>query len=148
MSEVHVRAADWVTDRDALRQIRQTVFVDEQRVPVRMEWDGADPDAEHVLAEDDRGRPVGTARLLPDGHIGRMAVLPQWRRLGVGTAMLARLLDLARARRLVRVMLNAQTSAVAFYERQGFTAEGGEFMDAGIPHRRMWLDLEVQTDDR
>ncbi|MGD2081444.1 MAG: GNAT family N-acetyltransferase [Chromatiales bacterium] len=148
MNEFRVRIAHWDRDREALEQIRHAVFVDEQGVPADLEWDGGDRDAEHLLAEDGRGHPIGTARLLPAGHIGRMAVLAPWRGRGVGTALLTRMLELARARGLGRVALNAQTAAVPFYHRQGFTVDGDEFMDAGIPHRRMRLDLEMQSDER
>jgi predicted GNAT family N-acyltransferase len=132
-----VRRADWSLDRDRLRAIREAVFVREQLVPLELEWDGADADCVHVLAEDDNGTGIGTGRLLPDGHIGRMAVLADWRRRGVGTALLTELMRIARERGLAEVVLNAQTQALAFYGRHGFSAEGEEFLDAGIPHRRM-----------
>ena len=133
-----VRAATWHEDRAALQALRSEVFVVEQRVPEELEWDEADATCIHVLAVDDQGRPLGTGRLLPDGQIGRMAVLPQWRRHGVGSAILEFLLDCAHRHRIT-VYLNAQTHAIGFYERHGFAAEGDVFMDAGIPHRRMTL---------
>jgi predicted GNAT family N-acyltransferase len=91
----------------------------------------------HALAFDRAGRLLGTGRLLPDGHVGRMAVLPQARGTGVGSALLAALLQAARARGDREVALSAQTHAIPFYERFGFVAEGEEYDDAGIPHRRM-----------
>lgn len=132
-----VRQASWNADQDALRRIRLTVFVEEQGVPVELEWDGLDPDSVHFLAVESNGAPIGTVRLLPDGHIGRMAVLKPWRKQGVGYALLTRVLDYARARGDRKVMLNAQTTAVEFYRRVGFTVIGDEFMDAGIPHLYM-----------
>jgi predicted GNAT family N-acyltransferase len=132
-----VRRADWDRDRDRLRQIRTAVFVDEQRVPPELEWDGLDQSCLHVLAEGSRGTPIGTGRLLLDGHIGRMAVLPAWRRAGVGGAMLSELLRYALAQGLTEVVLDAQTHAIGFYARHGFVAEGEAFLDAGIEHRRM-----------
>jgi predicted GNAT family N-acyltransferase len=128
-----IRKADWFADRDRLRLVRETVFVQEQKVPLELERDTADPQALHLLAESADGRPIGTARLLPGGHIGRMAVLRKWRGRGVGSALLRELLRLNAG----PCHLNAQTSAVAFYRRHGFVEEGAEFMDAGIPHRRM-----------
>jgi len=136
-----IEAARWPDDRPALRQVRETVFVQEQGVPLALEWDADDTTAQHLLARDPAGLPIGTGRLLPDGHIGRMAVLPAWRGRGVGTALLSGLLGAARARGLTQVILNAQCSAVPFYERLGFTAEGPIFDDADIPHRRMRLGL-------
>jgi predicted GNAT family N-acyltransferase len=134
-----VRAARWEADGDALREIRQRVFVEEQKVPLSLEWDGRDQDAFHVLAEDDRGRAVGTARMLADGHIGRMAVLPEWRRRGIGSALLRQLLGRAREQATPTPFLNAQISAMGFYARFGFAPRGAEFTEAGIPHRRMVL---------
>lgn len=131
-----VRSASWHEDRATLRDLRHRVFVVEQGVPEELEWDDADAGCMHVLALDEHNRPIGTGRLLPDGQIGRMAVLPQWRRRGVGSAILEFLLDRARERGLA-VYLNAQTQAVGFYARHGLVAQGEEFMDAGIPHRRM-----------
>jgi predicted GNAT family N-acyltransferase len=90
-----------------------------------------------VALFDRAGRLLGTGRLLPDGHVGRMAVLPQARGTGVGSALLAALLQAARARGDREVALSAQTHAIPFYERFGFVVEGEEYDDAGIPHRRM-----------
>ena len=133
-----VREATWSTDCTALQDLRYRVFVIEQKVPVELEWDAADATCLHALALDESATPVGTGRLLADGQIGRMAVLPQWRRCGVGGAILDFLLACAQGQNLP-VFLSAQTHALGFYERHGFVAEGDVFMDAGIPHRRMTL---------
>jgi predicted GNAT family N-acyltransferase len=142
---VTVRAAQWPADRHRLAQVRETVFVVEQGVPLELEWDGQDSGAAHWLAEDGGGNPIGVARLLPTGQIGRMAVLQPWRGRGIGARLLAAALDGARARGFTQVWLNAQTSALPFYARQGFVAEGGEFEEAGIPHRLMRLRWEDAT---
>ncbi|HMZ77178.1 MAG TPA: GNAT family N-acetyltransferase, partial [Rhodocyclaceae bacterium] len=76
-------------------------------------------------------------RLLPDGHVGRMAVLPAWRGRGVGRAVLTALMAEARRRGLSRLVLHAQTHAEGFYAGFGFVAEGEVFDDAGLPHRTM-----------
>lgn len=146
-NDFRVREADWVLDGAALRTIRESVFVHEQGVPLELEWDGLDFDCLHLLAETSDGAPVGTGRLLPDGHIGRMAVLPQWRGRGVGRTLLRGLIDAARRRGVARVILNAQTYAMAFYEKAGFEAVGAEFLEAGIPHRRMTLPLDHPLPD-
>ncbi len=135
-----IRLADWQADRAALRAIREQVFVREQSVPLEMEWDEFDIVSRHVLAEAS-GRPIGTGRLLPDGHIGRMAVLPEWRGQGVGGALLQTLLDTARAAGHERAVLNAQVQATAFYRRFGFEPEGEAFLDADIPHVAMFRRL-------
>jgi Predicted acyltransferase len=136
-----IRNADWDDDRLALKHVRRVVFMQEQGVPEALEWDEWDAAARHFLAEDAQGHPIGTARLLPDGHIGRMAVLEFWRRRGIGTAMMRHVLAAARETGFGHVELAAQTHALKFYERFGFVAHGDEFMDAGIPHRTMRLEL-------
>ena len=136
-SDFAVRVAQWARDRDALRQIRKQVFVREQHVPEKLEWDGLDDQCTHLLAETAEGIPVGTARMLPNGHIGRMAVLQPWRNRGIGRAMLDALIQQALSNGLDRVYLNAQATAIEFYEKAGFTSHGDEFLDAGIPHRHM-----------
>jgi predicted GNAT family N-acyltransferase len=119
--------------------VREAVFVREQGVPAELEWDDQDAGAWHWLAEAADGSPIGTARLLPTGQVGRMAVLPAWRRRGVGTALLQTVLRDATARGVGGLWLNAQCSAAGFYERAGFRAEGPVFTEAGIAHRSMRL---------
>ena len=124
-----------------IRAVREQVFIQEQHVPETLEWDGLDDDATHVVAQDKHAQVIGTGRLLNDGHICRMAVLPEWRQQGVGSAMLKELLLIAQQRQLPKVFLHAQTSATKFYEHHGFQALGEVFMEAGIPHRYMERNL-------
>lgn len=126
---------------DELRAVRDEVFVGEQGVPVEREHDALDPQCAHVLARLLDGTPVGTARLTPDRHIGRMAVRAPWRGRGVGDALLLALVDEARRRGWPDVRLNAQVSAESFYARHGFESEGARFMDAGIEHQAMLRTL-------
>jgi predicted GNAT family N-acyltransferase len=91
----------------------------------------------HALTVDASGNAIGCARLLADGHIGRVAVLAPWRRCGVGSALVSRLIDEARGRGDARVILNAQIAAMPFYARHGFVASGDVFDEAGIAHRVM-----------
>lgn len=137
--EFSVRTAHWSGEAPDIKRIRQQVFVQEQGVPETLEWDGKDAGAVHLLAKDGRDRPIGTARMLANGHIGRMAVLPDWRNQGVGSALLDRLLEIARRDHYAIPFLNAQTDAMNFYLKQGFETQGDVFMDAGIPHIRMAL---------
>ena len=134
-----VRICGWSAAAAALRRIRYDVFVAEQGVPEVLEWDEADAQSIHALAEDASGAAIGCARLLADGHIGRVAVLHGWRRRGVGTALLLRLAEHARTRGDAGVIVNAQIAAMPFYERHGFVATGGVFEEAGIAHRVMTL---------
>jgi len=126
----------------AIKTVREQVFIQEQHVPEELEWDEQDAKAIHVVAYNENDQVIGTARLLADGHIGRMAVLEAWRKNGVGSAMLEKLLLLAQQRSLSKVFLHAQTSAIGFYDHHGFRVLGEEFMDAGIPHRYMEKDLD------
>jgi predicted GNAT family N-acyltransferase len=121
--------------------VREDVFVREQQVPLELEWDEMDEKSAHVLAEAG-ALPIGTGRLLPDGHIGRMAVLASWRGRGVGAALLTELLAMATKRGMHQVILHAQTHARRFYERHGFRAQGAEFMEANIAHVRMLKRLK------
>ena len=139
--DFRVEPADWTTDYEALRAVRDPVFVDEQNVPIEDEIDALDPLSRHVVARDAEDRPIGTGRLSPERLIGRMAVLKEWRGRGVGEALLAALLDQARALGYPAVELHAQSHAIPFYERFGFTAYGAEFDECGILHRMMRIEL-------
>jgi len=132
---------DWQHQRNALSAIRRTVFIEEQQVPESLEWDDEDDEAIHVLAFSLEGEAIGCARLLHDGRLGRMAVLPDWRGYGVGSALLAHALELFRAQYFEQVTLSAQTHALGFYERAGFEVCSEVYDDAGIPHRDMVLTL-------
>jgi len=136
---IRIELGDWTAMRVHAEPVRHAVFVDEQEVPPEIELDQFDPICVHALAFDREGRVLGTGRLLPDGHIGRMAVLRQARGTGVGSALLRALTQAARGRGDREVALSAQTHAIPFYERFGFVAEGEQYDDAGIAHRMMRL---------
>ncbi|MCB2154020.1 GNAT family N-acetyltransferase [bacterium] len=143
-----VRPIEWDSaDGEEARRIRLTVFVDEQKVPIEEEIDAIDPTAHHVLAVDESGHACGTGRIFPDpkepshAHIGRVAVSASARGTGCGMAVLNSLIEEARRAGYKRAVLSSQTHAMGFYERAGFRAYGDVYMDAGIPHRDMDLDL-------
>ncbi|WP_432103395.1 GNAT family N-acetyltransferase [Streptomyces sp. bgisy091] len=138
------------SDRAACFQVRKDVFVGEQGVPEDIEYDALDATAVHVLAVAADGSPLGTGRLLHGetaadrtggdltvGSLGRLAVTRAARGLGVGAALVRAIEEEARGLGLAAVDLHAQTHALGFYERLGYTAYGPEFPDAGIPHRSM-----------
>jgi predicted GNAT family N-acyltransferase len=131
---------DWDAAQEEAMLIRFAVFVEEQRVPADLEMDEYDAQSVHALAYAD-GQAIGTGRLLPDGHIGRMAVLKAWRGQGAGKAMLRKLIDAARERGLREVALSAQVQALEFYRAEGFAPEGAVYEEAGIPHQAMRLRL-------
>lgn len=122
------------------RLIRQAVFIEEQGVPVELEWDEADRKARHVLARVD-GLPAGCARVLPDGHIGRMAVLRERRGQGIGMALLLQAVQICRALEVTHARLSAQTHAIAFYQQAGFEICSEPYSDANILHVDMQLEL-------
>jgi predicted GNAT family N-acyltransferase len=128
---------DWADNAPRLGAVRRAVFIDEQGVPENLEWDADDATALHFLAVDGKGQAIGCARLLPDGHIGRMAVRPAWRGRGVGRALLAAALGAAQACGYSRLWLSAQTHAMGFYARAGFAVVGEEYEEAGILHVAM-----------
>ncbi|MES9950764.1 MAG: GNAT family N-acetyltransferase [Candidatus Thiodiazotropha sp.] len=140
-SDYTIRKAKWPEERELLRQVREPVFVEEQGVPLAMEWDDDDLMAHHLLALDRDQRPIATARLLGNGQIGRMAVVPEWRNRGIGTALLLNLIQHADSIGLQTLFLHAQSSAEPFYAKAGFTASGEPFIEAGIEHQMMLLSL-------
>jgi len=129
--------ADWDEQREQLLAIRYKVFVAEQGVPEELEVDEYDSSALHLLALGESQQAIGTARLLPDGHIGRMAVSLEYRGQGVGSALLRHLIGLSQQAGHRQATLNAQCSAEDFYLQAGFIPVGEVFEDAGIPHRKM-----------
>lgn len=132
-------------DFEACRAIRHEVFVIEQQVLEDEEWDELDASAIHLIARDDSGIPVGTARLLVDGDtgkIGRVAVRKDARGTGMGAALIRAGMDQLRGLPgVTRAKLGAQCHAIGFYEKLGFTVYGPEYLDAGIPHRDMTREL-------
>jgi predicted GNAT family N-acyltransferase len=133
---VRIELMPWEQARVAASRIRYTVFVVEQGVPLEIELDEHDAECIHALAFDGAAA-IGTGRLLPDGHLGRMAVLREFRGHGVGSAILARLIEAAAQRGDREVLLSAQVHALAFYSAHGFSAEGEVYQDAGIAHQTM-----------
>lgn len=135
---------DLTRDLDACLALRRAVFIDEQGVSEAEEMDGKDADALHLLACDG-DEPVGTARILisgDTGKIGRVCVLAPARGTGLGAALIDAAMDQLRGQPgIARAKLSSQTHAIGFYEKLGFTARGGEYLDAGIPHRDMFRDL-------
>ena len=137
MNDVVVSIVDWPHREAELTAIRRAVFVEEQNVPESIEMDGRDPHCYHVLACNGAGKAIGTARLDKSGKIGRMAVLPGYRRLGVGAKIIRAIMDYGRSNGITDFHLSAQIDAVGFYRKMGFEAYGDEFEEAGIKHINM-----------
>lgn len=140
---VHVISADWTLDKESLQRIREEVFIIEQHVPREIEWDGEDEHSTHFMAINEIGEPLGCARLLPSGQIGRMAVLQRHRGAGIGALLLEAAVQAASQLGHERVFLHAQSYAETFYRKGGFLPYGEEFMEAGIAHIAMEMKLPL-----
>jgi predicted GNAT family N-acyltransferase len=138
----------WQEAAEQAYAIRQKVFIEEQGVPQEMELDDLDPIALHALAFQD-GQCIGTGRLIKmtdsTGQIGRMAVLEDFRGLGVGRAILIKLIEQAISQSISSLSLHSQVSAIPFYEKLGFIAQGSIYKEAGIAHRNMILLLPISS---
>ncbi|MCX7063994.1 MAG: GNAT family N-acetyltransferase [Proteobacteria bacterium] len=141
--QVHAVNVDWSTYQDRLRAVRTRVFIEEQGVPTAIEWDGLDEDAHHFIALNEAGQPLGTARLLNSGQIGRMAVLKDQRGRGIGRALLEAAVHHAADSGMSRVFLHAQVHAQEFYRKAGFLLTGTAMVEAGIPHVEMAMMLPI-----
>ena len=141
MSEIKVVTAVWSEDSEELTKLRTRVFVEEQKVPGSLEIDGRDAECLHVKAMNDNIC-IGTGRLLANGYIGRMCVLDEYRGQGIGTMMLKNLIEQAINAGHRQVTLNSQSYAIPFYQKNDFTTVSEEFIEAGIPHRRMVRHLK------
>jgi len=142
---VQLHLGNWHDLQKLASPLRTEVFVDEQKVPVEMEWDEDDKIALHCVAVNRMGMPLATGRLLQHApgvaRIGRMAVKKQMRGSDLGRRVLHALMDAARARGDRQVLLHAQCSAEGFYQRSGFAPHGAVFEEAGIAHIEMVRDL-------
>lgn len=131
---------DYEPHTDDICAIRYEVFVDEQNVPEELEIDGFDGEAKHVLTFVD-GLPIGTGRILSDGHVGRVAVLKNFRGLGIGKSIMKELIKCAQDLSLEKVWLSSQWHAHSFYLDLGFVCVGEIYKEAGIDHIKMFKTL-------
>jgi len=136
-----VSLVSWHNGEQLLKSVREAVFIREQDVPEVLEWDELDDGCLHALALSYQGDAIGSGRMLADGHVGRVAVLPEWRKQKVGSTIMEAFLEYAVAHDYKQVDVDAQTHAMCFYRNFGFVEEGDVFMDAGLPHIRMCLKL-------
>lgn len=139
MTPFKILQTDWLSHQAALKAIREQVFIVEQNVPVALEWDTADAMATHFLVINEVGLAIACARVLADGHIGRMAVVKAFRGLGIGRALLNHAVGFCKAQGFSVVRLSAQKHALNFYAKAGFVVCSAEYLEAGIPHYDMQL---------
>ncbi|MFC1634868.1 GNAT family N-acetyltransferase [Planctomycetota bacterium] len=141
MKDIDISIASWSDKQSELTSVRRAVFIEEQNVPESIEQDGRDSDCYHVLASDQDGKPIGTARMDKEGKIGRMAVLCEYRGRGVGREMLQVIMDWGRLNGITSFHVSAQVGALGFYEKMGFEPYGEEFEEAGIKHVNMRIKM-------
>ena len=139
MNDFDIAIVRWSDKQTELYSVRRAVFIEEQNISESIELDGKDPDCFHVLASGKNGHPVGTARMDDKGKIGRMVVLHDYRRRGIGRKMIQALTDYGRKNSITDFHLSAQVSATGFYRKMGFEPLGKEFLEAGITHINMKL---------
>jgi len=139
MNDIAIAIVSWSDKQAELTSVRRAVFIEEQNVPESIELDGRDPDHFHVLAMDTKGSPVGTARMDGKGKIGRMAVLKNYRRQGIGKKMIQALMDYGRKNSITDFHVSSQVAAIGFYRKMEFEPFGNEFIEAGIKHINMKL---------
>ncbi|MEC6822697.1 GNAT family N-acetyltransferase [Photobacterium piscicola] len=140
MVDVNIVAFDEV-NKESIRLVREQVFIQEQHIDPEIEFDGLDTQAVHVLVVDGE-QPLGTGRILANGHIGRIAIMQAARGQGLGVKVVRALVEYAKQQGYPKVDLGAQTHAVDFYRKLGFTLYGDEFMEANIPHQAMVMLLD------
>lgn len=140
MDNIQIISTTWKKNQHELIQIRTSVFIDEQQVPSTLEWDEFDEQSTHFLVLHDNN-PIATARLKPDGQIGRMAVIQNHRNKGIGKQLLNTVLLYAKDNNYNMVYLHAQNQAINFYKEFNFILNGVEFVDAGIVHMAMYKIL-------
>jgi len=140
MDQYSFNKVNWLEAKNDLSLIRTQVFIEEQSVPVELEWDEHDKNCIHLLVLF-KNNPIATARMQKNGHIGRIAVLKEHRHQGIGSAMLDILIDYCNQHKL-RPHLDAQIKAIGFYQKKGFCVISEEFLDAGIPHKSMEINME------
>ncbi len=130
----------YIKDGGRIRSVRHKVFVEGQNVPEDIEIDGKDPECYHVLLTKN-DIPIGTGRMEQDGHIGRIAVLEEYRGMNFGTMIMNKLEEIAVMNGIMTVYLNSQKQAIPFYMKLGYETVGDDFIEAGIEHKKMIKNL-------
>jgi predicted GNAT family N-acyltransferase len=137
--KLKINHVQWSEFEESLRTIRTKVFIEEQQVPIDLEWDSQDTSAQHLLVLTSTNEPIACARLLNNGSIGRMAVLKEWRGLGLGAKLLNKAIAFHRQQGISFITLSAQVHAIPFYQKAGFEVISTPYLDAGILHVDMHL---------
>lgn len=139
LAKVEIIEGRWADLELPLKQVRTEVFIEEQHVPASIEWDELDAEAIHLLALDEKKQPVGCARILKHGRVGRMAVAKRRRGSGLGNVLLEKAIEVCRRLNMSKINISSQTHAIKFYEKAGFVVTSEAYIDANIWH----VDMEL-----
>ena len=140
LGNINIIQTTWHKDEVHLRAVRTPVFIQEQAVTPAFEWDEIDATAVHLLASL-HGEPIACLRIIDYHKIGRMAVLKEWRGMGLGAALLLEAVTVCKNYGSKSIHMSAQTHAIEFYRKAGFKVTSVEYCDVHIPHVDMQLDL-------
>ncbi len=136
----HVKITSTEQEREDAFFVRKKVFVEEQGVPLTLELDEFDNTADHFVVYTENS-PIGAGRIRETHHgigkVERVCVLPEYRGKNLGKLVMQALEDHAVTKNFQKVILNAQSYSIPFYEKLGYVTTSPEFMDADIPHRAM-----------
>ncbi len=141
LANVQIKQVSWQQAEQQLRAIRTRVFIKEQAVAPDFEWDEIDATAVHLLATQENV-PIACLRIIDYHKIGRMAVLIEYRRHGLGAALLLEAVKICKAHGSKAAYLSAQTHAIKFYEHIGFKVTSEVYQDVHIPHVDMQMTLD------
>ncbi len=144
MSDLKLVKGDWPRLMHDAKFVREQVFIMEQNISVEEEWDQHDPLSTHFVIYDQK-QPIATARLLNDGHIGRVAVLKAYRGYGIGKLIMQYIIGYAEQQQRSELILSAQVHAIPFYDALGFSVVGESYLDCGIPHVDMSMRLRSEA---
>ena len=142
-NNLKIEIVKWIDSLSQLKNIREKVFIQEQKVTPQLEWDGMDEKAIHFLVFNDKAA-IGCARAIvikDHMQLGRMAVLKEYRGQGIGSALLEKAMTIAKLNQLSAIYISAQCHAINFYKKFGFEVKSDIYLDAEIPHRDMTLDF-------
>ena len=145
MLNIIVNNIENVSDKKKAFEIRDLVFCKEQKVSKKIEFDGLDEFCDHYLAKINE-LPIGTARIREEKKgtfkIERMAVLKEYRKKGVGKAIIKAILKhYLNLNKVNNLILNSQIEAKDFYKKFGFVEVGEEFIEANIIHIKMMYNV-------
>lgn len=135
-----VENGNWDQLHQDAKFIREQVFIIEQNISEQDEWDDQDLISQHFVVYD-HDQPIATARLLQNNSVGRVAVLKPYRGQGIGHLIMLEIINYAQQQDRSVLQLSSQVHAISFYEKLGFTVQGNQYDECGIPHIEMMINL-------